>query len=1124
MRNSITREVNLESDFCLEHFWEKVNNSYANRDELINQINEIMKPTPFYLSNDVSNSIIELFKKAEKTILISVTSLCSDKLKDILEIFISDNERLSIYLLFPETDMEFPGIAEFIDKLKDKADLRASDKPISGNIFIIDYNDGGEGLICGFDESSNSNYNDTEWIYHLKDNYLEDVSTFLSRNIVNAKSVSWRSNSIINDYELIKRPCESILFNIGNDTSLTDHILKTNNAVKDYCCLISTYIEGSNILLDYFIDNSELSENPDSSILILRKENNLLYSHSHTKNIPPLLEKMGSYCNIQIFSTDIPLFNCYLYETDKLIKSGYLFLNSLFSNFCIGESLDLCILLSEETTEHLVKLSKCGLFRQWEFTTKKLLKDLCNNNHLYTNDKLLHIFDLKTSKRFHIRFNKDNFRPIPSLIHNQEISVDGAFFNDIDYDDVFNRVHRPEKVISIKGCLPRRIIYNIELVLPKLPKTAKLSVLYQEWSIVNHKIDITKKRLNNYRLNGETEKYINELLRVHRKYNNRISNKRQYKEINDVLNLLELEINKVLNKKTVLFSGLNIYDICPKEDLPDINMGMLFEDSNQRYFVVNKDLITDYNMKRAMVLSRDIYRSKLVASNSEILFEAKRLYTNKISKIKPVMKKSMGYIHYTDENSFYITESEKYTDVELFDSQIIKYKVDNKYGLIDIYWNNILLNEYDDIIHFYGNLFMVKVREGDNATYKKGLVNSKGDLIIRPVFEDILSTSSEKLIRVKLKGKWGLLNFKGKFVIEPIYDFLNDFDKGSIDASIILNYYYTKIFDNNKEDVVNRLFNDKIRIMNKGKSKVYTDTNEKNRVTVNKSDSERLPLKNVIKRLMRFNKNKSNLNLSKQAIESLSDIEELKIIPNLKSLNLSHNSIKNLEELKIMSHLLRSLNRIDLSYCELSNLLPLISIKSLKILNVNNNNILSIEPLKFMINIEEVNLENNFIIDISPLKHLEHLKEVTLYGNPIILDKSKLGNENRYTANLLKDKLKGLPYIVTIKDKHLEHFIKNKTGHNPTDIIFDYEVDNITKLDAYSKEISSISGIQYLKNIEYMDLRNNYIIDLSPLRDLYNLKYINIKNNLIHISNNELYKQNMKTLKLLKVRNVIIEN
>ena len=59
------------------------------------------------------------------------------------------------------------------------------------------------------------------------------------------------------------------------------------------------------------------------------------------------------------------------------------------------------------------------------------------------------------------------------------------------------------------------------------------------------------------------------------------------------------------------------------------------------------------------------------------------------------------------------------------------------------------------------------------------------------------------------------------------------------------------------------------------------------------------------------------------------------------------------------------------------------------------------------------------------------------------------------------------------------------------------ELSRIKTLEARQKEITSLSGVEYLQGLQALDLGNNYLRDLSPLAGLVNLRELRLDHNYI---------------------------
>lgn len=84
-------------------------------------------------------------------------------------------------------------------------------------------------------------------------------------------------------------------------------------------------------------------------------------------------------------------------------------------------------------------------------------------------------------------------------------------------------------------------------------------------------------------------------------------------------------------------------------------------------------------------------------------------------------------------------------------------------------------------------------------------------------------------------------------------------------------------------------------------------------------------------------------------------------------------------------------------------------------------------------------------------------------------------------------------YVVTFKDKTLEQVIRNKIG-KPTGDILKSDVERITELYAKNTNISDISGLENLNNLQYLDLSGSKISNISALKDLKKLGGIYLDN------------------------------
>ena len=138
-------------------------------------------------------------------------------------------------------------------------------------------------------------------------------------------------------------------------------------------------------------------------------------------------------------------------------------------------------------------------------------------------------------------------------------------------------------------------------------------------------------------------------------------------------------------------------------------------------------------------------------------------------------------------------------------------------------------------------------------------------------------------------------------------------------------------------------------------------------------------------------------------------VDDVRLLPNLKQLDLCHNNITDVSALSSMTNLegvwlahnnitdisplsnLTNLKLLDLWSNNITDISALSNLTNLKWLNLHYNNITDISALSNMTNLEELWLGSNNITDISPLSNLTNLKLLDLWGNNIT-DYSVLDN------------------------------------------------------------------------------------------------------------------------------------
>ena len=222
-------------------------------------------------------------------------------------------------------------------------------------------------------------------------------------------------------------------------------------------------------------------------------------------------------------------------------------------------------------------------------------------------------------------------------------------------------------------------------------------------------------------------------------------------------------------------------------------------------------------------------------------------------------------------------------------------------------------------------------------------------------------------------------------------------------------------------------------------------------------------------------------------------ILSLSRLSNLTALNLSHNQIEDISQLKALPNLtqltLRSNKIVEIS--------PLKELVKLTDLDLCSNKIVEIGPLKELPCLTKLDLSFNQIVDISPLKKLTTLLQLVLHSNQMVdIDNLKelINLEALFLGSNQITEIYQLQYLTALKHLYL-HF------NEITDISPLKKLSNLNVLILHSNEIAEISALKELVNLVELNLNDNKLTDVSPLKELVNLAELNLnKNQIIEIN------------------------
>lgn len=242
-------------------------------------------------------------------------------------------------------------------------------------------------------------------------------------------------------------------------------------------------------------------------------------------------------------------------------------------------------------------------------------------------------------------------------------------------------------------------------------------------------------------------------------------------------------------------------------------------------------------------------------------------------------------------------------------------------------------------------------------------------------------------------------------------------------------------------------------------------------------------------------RNLTSLNLSKNVVTAADPLQQLQ---SLQTLNMAENPI-NTEILTAISTL-TNITQLDMSNTQMTGgqLEYFKNLTNLKSLKIASNNISAIEKLAGITGLTQLDISiNTSFTDITQVSSFTNLVELNLSGTGITTfsgtDEKKgisaLTNLERLYAADIKGitETKGITELFSLeKIKVLNLSSMGVQGSRPT---FSFsssgfaKLKNLEELHLASNEISSLSGINNLANLDYLDLKFNKIQDTN-LKDI----------------------------------------
>ena len=270
--------------------------------------------------------------------------------------------------------------------------------------------------------------------------------------------------------------------------------------------------------------------------------------------------------------------------------------------------------------------------------------------------------------------------------------------------------------------------------------------------------------------------------------------------------------------------------------------------------------------------------------------------------------------------------------------------------------------------------------------------------------------------------------------------------------------------------------------------------------------------------------NLKSIDFYNNKIENISSMQEWKSIKNITYIWLNKNNIKDISTLQQIMKKAESIT--DLSLYD-NNIEDISVIKELKKLNnfsslflgsleyninigkIEKNSIQEIELPKTINQVEEIYNDLIWKSSVSDEDNLIENTEIKLTGNKYKLDTSHFGKQqitiykygsekdDDYSTNKIRSVSVKIYFEIeaegdknkeiTFKDENLNKVLMNKYDIDNDKKITEYDIANLTSLEAPESQIKDLTGIEQAINLRRIELENNQIKDISPLMNLENL-------------------------------------
>ena len=226
------------------------------------------------------------------------------------------------------------------------------------------------------------------------------------------------------------------------------------------------------------------------------------------------------------------------------------------------------------------------------------------------------------------------------------------------------------------------------------------------------------------------------------------------------------------------------------------------------------------------------------------------------------------------------------------------------------------------------------------------------------------------------------------------------------------------------------------------------------------------------------------LNLSNCSLSTLAGLENAE---SMEILDISNNTIRNLEPLSNMS----ALSELYLQHNAVANLTVVGGLPELTVLDVSYNALTSIAPLTGNVRLTKLNAANNQIGDVSAAASLPMLAELNLDYNSLTDISGLSGCASLKTLTVSNNQLSSIDALSGMSTLERLDFSYNSVSSLP-----DFGTNSAMQvIDGSYNALESIDSIAKMADISYIYMDYNKLTSVDALADCFHLVQVNVYGN-----------------------------